>query len=154
VHRFAFVLIFALACGPTKAVAPSADQLAALSSETAQAAHITSDDVQGWPDAAVQVGSASITGDTLVLSISHGGGCRTHRYALLVSNAWRESSPIQVGARLSHDDGGDACKALLTRELRISLAPVRDAYVALYGSADRRISIALTGHTGTVLYTF
>jgi hypothetical protein len=147
-------LIVAAACGPTAAVGPSADQQAALSAETGQTAHITSDDMQGWPDAAVQIGSASITGDTLVLSISHGGGCRTHRYALLVSNAWRESSPVQVGARLAHDDGGDMCKALLTQELRISLAPVRDAYIALYGTGDRRISLSLAGASGLILYTF
>jgi hypothetical protein len=153
-RHFAVVLLAAAACGPTAAVVPSADQLAVLSSESAQVASITPDDVQGWPDAAVQISSASITGDTLVLAISHGGGCRTHRYALLVSNAWRESSPVQVGARLAHDDGGDVCKALLSRELRISLAPVREAYIATYGTADRRVSIGLAGAPGMILYTF
>src|SRR5688572_15553703 len=55
-----------------------------------------------WPHDAVTIDSAVTREDTLHLVVQYGGGCRTHRFALLLGNAFMESHPVQVHARLAH----------------------------------------------------
>jgi len=76
--------------------------------------------------------SARIDGDTLRLRVTHGGGCARHGYALIAWNGWLESNPVQVGLLLAHDARGDACRALLSPELRFDLEPLRAAWLADY----------------------
>lgn len=74
-----------------------------------------------------QLDSASIAGDTLKLGITHGGGCRNHHYALYMSpSTFVGTDPREANLYLRHLGNGDACMALLTRQLLFSLIPIAD----------------------------
>jgi hypothetical protein len=89
-------------------------------------------DQNRWATDPIALDSGWIARDTLFLAVSHGGGCADHAYALVASNGWMESSPVQLGVFLAHDAKGDTCKALLLRQLIFDLAPAREAYRAAY----------------------
>lgn len=107
-----------------------------------------------WPQDAVMIESAVVLGDTLRLTVRYGGGCRPHRVALLIGNAFMESHPVQVRARLAHDASGDMCKALLTRTQDFDLTPLKRRYRASYGAAAGVVVLNLAGHSGSVRYAF
>jgi hypothetical protein len=107
-----------------------------------------------WPSDPLAIDKASVDGDTLAVSVSHGGGCAQHSYQLVIARIWMESNPVQVPARISHDAHGDNCKALLRKDLRISLVPLADAYRAAYRQTHGSVSIRLTGWSAPLLYAF
>jgi hypothetical protein len=107
-----------------------------------------------WPSDPLAIEAARIQGDTLVATITHGGGCRDHDYRVVASTAWMESFPVQVLARISHDAHADACRALLRRELRVSLAPLARAYREAYREASGSLVLRLTGSPNELVYKF
>ena len=107
-----------------------------------------------WPHDAVTIESAVVLADTLRLSVRYGGGCRPHRVALLIGNAFMESYPVQVRARLAHDASGDMCRALLTRTQDFDLTPLKRRYRASYGTGAGVVVLNLAGHSGPVRYAF
>ena len=111
-------------------------------------------DASRWPSDPITVENASVSGDTLAISVNHGGGCARHSYQLVISRTWMESNPVQVPALLSHDAHGDTCKALLRRDLRFSLTPLANAYRAAYQQAHGTVSIRLAGWTSPLVYSF
>ena len=66
--------------------------------------------------------SATITGDTLTVSVSYSGGCRTHVFTLVIAASFVEDSPVRLPAVLRHDANGDPCEAFLT-ESYVSISP-------------------------------
>lgn len=110
------------------------------------------DDPRPWPTDPWSYVAHRVVGDTLSLDITYSGGCREHRFALLVDPAFMESQPVQVVARLAHDAGGDMCRALLMRTLRFDLSSLRQRYVAAYGGSGGTVLIGLEGQQ--VRYTF
>ncbi|MGQ0643091.1 MAG: hypothetical protein ACT4P6_20280 [Gemmatimonadaceae bacterium] len=145
----ATALPIALACGDADhdAVSPNtfADGLVAIVENVSAA---------GWPRDALDVTSAEVIADTLRLGVQFGGGCATHRFALLLGSAFMESHPVQVHARLAHAAGGDMCKALLTRDVAFDLTPLKQRYRASYGAGPAAIVINLVGHATSVRYSF
>jgi len=113
---------------------------------------VTSD--TGLPNDAITIDSVRVVGDTLAAVVSHGGGCAVHSYQLVIGSAWMESFPVQVRARIAHNANGDACRALLRRDLRMSLRPLADAYRASYRQDHGSVSIQLSGATIALLYKF
>ena len=107
-----------------------------------------------WPADAISIDSVQIDGDTLIANVTHGGGCRTHDYKLVVGTAWMDSFPVQAPGRMSHDAHGDLCKALIHRELRISLTPIADAYREAYRREHGTVSLLLTGSSSLLWYMF
>jgi hypothetical protein len=85
-----------------------------------------------FPADRAAVTRAVLDGDELVLTVEHGGGCAEHDFALY-AGGFRESEPVQTVLHLAHDAHGDPCRALLRRELRFHLGPLRDAYRRSYG---------------------
>ena len=78
-----------------------------------------------------------ITGDTVTLSISYGGGCEEHCFSLHMSPAtFFESYPAQANLYLRHDSNGDACEALISEEISFNLRPVALLYKKIYGQFD------------------
>jgi len=130
-----FLALLAAACAPfATEPAPSL-----LSADTVGAAAIV-DDLNAWPADRLEFHEVRVENDTLVASVSYGGGCREHRFALVFAHRFLESDPVQMTGWLSHDAAGDLCRALLGRTLRYDLTPLRDVYRAAYRT-----------HTGTVL---
>lgn len=58
--------------------------------------------------------SATITGDTLTVSVSYSGGCKAHQFTLVIAASFIESLPVRLPAVLRHEANGDACEAFPT----------------------------------------
>jgi hypothetical protein len=98
---------------------------------------------------------AEVRGDSLVVTLRHGGGCRTHEFTLLVKRGFRESYPVQTDALIAHDAKGDSCRALLTRELSFPLHPLRELYRQNYQTSHGAIRFGLAAPgSGGVEYRF
>ena len=89
--------------------------------------------------------SATITGDTLTVSVSYSGGCRTHVFTLVIAASFVESSPVRLPAVLRHDANGDTCEAFPTESYAFDLALVRARYRAVYGPGAGRVALQLGG---------
>lgn len=85
----------------------------------------------------------SIKADTLFIEIAHGGGCKSHDYALFMSpSVFAESFPVQASLYLRHNANGDLCKALLQPKLCFDLRPVAEQYRKFYGDlASIRLNV-------------
>jgi hypothetical protein len=107
-----------------------------------------------WPRDALTIDSVAVIADTLRLAVRYGGGCRPHRVALLLGNAFMESYPVQVHARLAHDAAGDMCKALVARTVDFDLTTLKRRYRASYGAGAAVVVLNLAGYSGSVRYAF
>lgn len=156
--RFALALVAALASAACDAgsAAPALDPTSQLQfAPEDRALLVESVNDPRWPADPFTIDAARIDAtDTLRLEIEHGGGCATHRFRLLIGQAFMESEPVQVRARLSHDAAGDVCRALVRPIRRIDLSPLREAYQRAYGVTSGRIVIHLAGAPGPILYAF
>ena len=76
--------------------------------------------------------SATITDDTLNISVSYGGGCEDHQLTLVVSETFLESFPVQLHTSLAHNANEDPCEAWLTETYRFDLTPIKKMYQEAY----------------------
>lgn len=140
------LLLLALpGCSSSGPSAPADLLMAIADDQVAPALLIPRDDLRGWPFDPWTFVAHEIQGDTLFLEVRYGGGCREHRFALLIDPAFMESFPVQVAARLAHDADGDPCRALLTRTLRFDLSPLREHFEASYGPGRGTVVMGLGG---------
>jgi hypothetical protein len=72
--------------------------------------------------------AAELQGDLLRLDVQYGGGCARHRFQVHLQDGFLESDPVQARLQLSHDAGGDMCRALVGETLQFDLAPLRRAF--------------------------
>jgi hypothetical protein len=86
-----------------------------------------------WPNDAFRIESAAVVGHNLQLTLSYGGGCKTHEVKALAWGGWMESFPVQVRLFLSHEDFDDPCDAWITRDFSFDLVPLKLAYQESYG---------------------
>ena len=89
--------------------------------------------------------SATITDDTLTVSVSYSGGCRAHVFTLVIAASFVESSPVRLPAVLRHDANGDTCEAFPTESYAFDLALVRARYRAVYGPGAGSVALQLDG---------
>ena len=87
--------------------------------------------------------AAAVSGNILTVSVSYGGGCRSHVFVLTAAESFQESSPVQLPMVLTHDADADPCEAYLTRQLRFDLAPIRERYRAAYGQDSGTVRLLL-----------
>ena len=85
-----------------------------------------------WGADPYELSAATITGDTLTVTVSYSGGCETHQFTLVASNVFLESYPVQLGASLAHDANGDSCEAWLTEDWDFDLTPIKRMYQDAY----------------------
>lgn len=85
------------------------------------------------PADAAEIEAVSLQGTFLTLSIRYGGGCSNHDFRLYGGNHFVETAPAGGEVWLSHDANGDACEALLERELTFDIRPLERRYRQLYG---------------------
>jgi len=102
-------------------------------------------DGRRWPTDPYALSDASVTGDTLTLRVHFGGGCETHRFALVVTRLFMESDPVQIPATLAHDGRGDPCDAVVEETLRFDLTPVRRIYQEAYGAGPATLVLVVDG---------
>ena len=89
-----------------------------------------------WPQDPFQIQEAVVSGHTLQIRLSYGGGCRAHDVKAVAWGGWMESYPVQVRLFLSHEDFDDPCDAWVTRDLSLDLVPLKIAYQVSYGVSE------------------
>ena len=89
--------------------------------------------------------SATMTGDTLTISVSYSGGCKAHLFTLVIAASFVESSPVRLPAVLRHEANGDTCEAWPTESYAFDLALVRARYREVYGPGAGRVALQLDG---------
>ena len=89
--------------------------------------------------------SATITGDTLTVSVSYSGGCRAHVFTLVIAASFVEASPVELPAVLRHNANGDRCEAFPTESYAFDLALVRTRYQAVLGPGAGSVALQLDG---------
>ncbi len=99
--------------------------------------------------------SATITDDTLNISVSYSGGCEDHQFTLVVSDAFLESFPVQLHVSLAHNANDDACEAYPTESYRFDLTPIKTMYQEAYRQEAGTIILRLKdAPDGNLVYEF
>ena len=144
------VLLAPAGCGeprtpgePTPVSVGRADGTAPAPSQAGRVVVAGTDATSGNDDYVLN--SATITGDTLTVSVSYSGGCRTHVFTLVIAASFVDSSPVRLPAVLRHDANGDPCEAFPTESYAFDLALVRTRYRAAYGPGAGRVALQLDG---------
>ena len=84
--------------------------------------------------------SATFNNELLTLDIEHSGGCGTHEFKLLLSDAFMESFPVQVQAALIHKSD-DPCDGIMRSQRQFDLAPLQEFYRRAYGDESGTVII-------------
>ena len=154
-----FLCFFVLACG--SGAAPGPDTSVSISADDVppsgprSGAVVVAEEPDRWGRDPIVINAAAIAGDTLTLSLSYAGGCERHDVTLVVSEAFRESDPVQLEVSLAHDANTDSCEAWLTGDHEFDLVVIRDHYRRTYGDGPGRIVLSLGGvPAGTLVYVF
>lgn len=79
-------------------------------------------DIGAIPSDAFALGDVKIEGDTLLVTVSYGGGAAEHDFALYWNGITLRSFPGQIHVQLKHDANGDNAEAYLTQTLRFDLS--------------------------------
>ena len=113
------------------------------------------------PDATAGLGAdeyeleaAAVAGDTLAVTVSYGGGCEEHHFALDASAAFRESDPVQLAATLAHNANNDSCQRWVTQDYLFDLTPLKMRYHDEYQQDSGTIVVMLEGSADELLYEF
>lgn len=79
-----------------------------------------------------KLNAATITDDILTANVSYSGGCKTHQFTLVASEAFLESDPVQLQIYLAHDANGDQCQAYIMTDRQFDLTPIKKRYQESY----------------------
>ena len=141
------VLLAATGCAdartPAHPTAVSADTAAPVPSRAGSVVVAGADATLGNDDYVLN--DATISGDTLAVSVSYSGGCESHALTLVIAASFIESSPVRLPAVLRHDANGDTCEAWLTHSYAFDLTLVRARYRAAHGPGPGRVSLQIDG---------
>ncbi|MBN1821971.1 MAG: hypothetical protein JXR31_05430 [Prolixibacteraceae bacterium] len=75
----------------------------------------------------VYIHSVNIDGDCLHIKLSYSGGCEEHDIDLARMHPWCATPPLPPPTfEIRHNSHGDMCEALITREFRFDLSPLKE----------------------------
>ena len=97
----------------------------------------------------LEIQSAKIVGNTLLMVVTFSGGCAEHKFNFVGSPMIMKSLPAKRSVKLIHDKNDDSCRSLVTKTLEIDLKNI--AYNQTTGS---EIVLLLEGWKGELKYTF
>lgn len=106
-----------------------------------------------WPRDSFQFRDIRIQGDLLRVDVTYGGGCAIHHFSLVAHGGWMESNPVQVQAFLAHDGHDDPCDALIHRDLRFDLSPLKRVYQDAYGTGTPGSTTLVINVAGGGIYS-
>ncbi len=98
--------------------------------------------------------SAMIVEDTLQISVSYSGGCKAHKFTLIVSDQFLESFPVQLSVSVVHNAMGDTCEAYPTENYNFDLTPIKTMYQNAYRQDTGTIVLNLKDSPQELRYTF
>ena len=102
----------------------------------------------------VEIVSAGIKGDLLVLQISYSGGCSDHEFGLCWDGAFAESDPVQTWITLGHESNDDPCDGIVMEEKFFDLGAMKQAWIDGYQQMNGTIIIHLSGWKDPIPYMF
>ena len=105
------------------------------------------DGVARWGSDPYELQSAEIEADTLLATVSYGGGCANHAFTLVLENAFKMTDPPRLPATLAHDADDDMCEAWLTEDYAFDLTPLKR--LAQDDDASGTVILELTLADGT-----
>jgi len=97
----------------------------------------------------IQINSAVVSGNTLILNVTYSGGCEEHSFDMVGSQVVAKSLPPIRQIKLIHKKNGDNCRALITKTINIDIREM--ANIQKNGS---EIILNLQGFEGRISYTF
>jgi len=74
----------------------------------------------------ININSVSLEKDILKFEMSYAGGCKTHVIDLYAYKEIEKSNPAQVTVMISHNANKDNCEALITKEVKFDLLPLKN----------------------------
>ena len=85
--------------------------------------------------------SAALKGDSLILFVEYGGGCKEHVFTPYCSDYVLESFPPQIDLWFHHDANDDRCKAIIHQRLAFDVKPAAarlqgEGTLRIHGSGD------------------
>jgi hypothetical protein len=108
----------------------------------------------GLPADPLEITGATVSGDTLAVTVRYTGGCRTHGFGFVVSGNFTTANPVEASSVLTHDAAGDACLAAVVGTVRFDLTPVRDHYRSVFGVIPGEILFRIEPGGRTARYLF
>lgn len=105
--------------------------------------------LQKDPDARpITLVASRLDGDVAHLTLQYSGGCGDHSIQLQVQQQLLAGQPVVAHTQLIHKSN-DNCEALITREHRFDLLPVKAFYQRQFGQDSGRVAIQ---HIGNYLF--
>ena len=98
--------------------------------------------------------TATVTGDTLTVNVSYGGGCRIHQFTLVASESFMESFPVQLHISLAHNANNDLCRAWLAEDYHFDLTPIKAMFQEGYRQKTGTIVLRLKNAPEELVYEF
>lgn len=74
---------------------------------------------------AFMIENLGIEGSTLIINVSFSGGCKDHVFDLYFNGMYAKSLPVQATLNLKHTGNGDACRELVSRELKFDISKMK-----------------------------
>ncbi len=71
------------------------------------------------------IDSAKINNDILSLFVNYAGGCKTHTFELYSNAEYAKSLPLQTWVCLKHTGNDDACRQLISEELKFNISQLQ-----------------------------
>ncbi len=71
------------------------------------------------------IDSMKVKGDILSLFVNYSGGCKTHSFELFSDGAYAKSLPPQISICLKHNSNEDACRQLISQELKFNISKLK-----------------------------
>lgn len=68
-----------------------------------------------------------IKGDSVEITVSYSGGCKTHSFEIIWNETLSETTPPQTGIIILHNANGDMCEAYITDTLSFSISDLTDS---------------------------
>lgn len=97
----------------------------------------------------IQIDSVYISGNTMTLRVTYGGGCEEHEFELVGSEMISKSLPPIRSIKLIHNAKEDKCRALVIKDIQFDIKAL--TYVPEKGS---EIFLVIDGYKERVKYTF
>ncbi|MFM9985032.1 MAG: hypothetical protein ACKVOK_07330 [Flavobacteriales bacterium] len=82
-----------------------------------------------WPGSTdpFEIVSTRVSGDSLLIQVQYGGGCKDHGFKMTTNLMWLKSKPPQLNIYLEHENNEDNCRALMNRTLAFDLKSIRNS---------------------------
>ena len=96
-----------------------------------------------------QIEGVKREGNTLLISVSYGGGCGEHTFEMNGSMAVMKSMPPQRAIKLTHTNHEDYCKAIVRKTIEVDITALADA-----PREGSKIILLLDGWEERIEYTF